>query len=408
VSPICGFGLCLFLGFANLSPAQDRIRPSAPGGQVQLLTADAAVLEATDARKDLPCTVTPARPSLGFDLKFHAGYDVALNLKELAGSGDLLTIVFRIAPEAPPEEPVYFSQHVNVPPIADDDRGPAFLQGFFDLGEGKYHIDWLMRDRTERVCSSHWDSEASLSPRDKPMALDIAAGAVQPEDPELFRQEPPVTREPNPQPLRVKVVVNFAPQDSGAATLQPLDSNALVSILRNISRDPRIGRFSIVAFNMQSQRVLYRQEAASQIDFPALGRALDKMNLGTVDLKHLTQKHGDSEFLGSLLTSEMKDSAEGPDAVIFAGPKVMLDDGLSPETLRQLGEVKFPVFYMNYNLYPQANPWRDAIGNAVKALKGIEFTISRPRDLFFAWSEIMGRIVKLKVGSTGSGNSSSQ
>jgi hypothetical protein len=104
----------------------------------------------------------------------------------------------------------------------------------------------------------------------------------------------------------------------------------------------------------------------------------------------------------------MKDSAEGPDAVIFAGPKVMLDDGLSPETLRQLGEVKFPVFYMNYNLYPQANPWRDAIGNAVKALKGIEFTISRPRDLFFAWSEIMGRIVKLKVGSTGSGNSSSQ
>lgn len=406
--PISGLGLCLFLGFANLCPAQDPIRPSAPGGQVRLLTSDAAVLEAQDARKDLPCTVTPARPSLGFDLKFHSGYDVTINLKELAGSGDLLTIVFRIAPESPREEPVYFSQHVNVPPIDDDDRGPAFLQGGFYLGEGKYHVDWLMRDRTERVCSSHWDAEAILAPKDKPMALDIAAGAVQPEEAELFRQEPPVTREPNGQPLRVKVVVNFAPQDSGAATLQPLDSNALVSILRNISRDPRIGRFSIVAFNMQSQRVLFRQEAASQIDFPALGRALDKMNLGTVDLKHLTQKHGESEFLGNLLTSEVKDSAEAPDAVIFAGPKVMLDDGLPPETLKQLGEVKFPVFYMNYNLYPQSNPWRDAIGNAVKALKGIEFTISRPRDLFFAWSEIMGRIVKLKLGSTGSGNPSSQ
>jgi hypothetical protein len=190
--------------------------------------------------------------------------------------------------------------------------------------------------------------------------------------------------------------------------LQPLDTNALVAILRNISRDPRIGRFSIVAYNMQEQRVLYRQESASQIDFPALGSALNKLSLGTVDLKHLVQKHGESEFLGSLLTAEVKDSKEAPDAVIFAGPKVMLDDGLPPDTLKQFGDVKFPVFYMNYNLYPQVNPWRDAIGNAVKAWKGIEYTISRPRDLFFAWSEIMGRIVKLKLGRTGSVNSSSQ
>jgi hypothetical protein len=49
---------------------------------------------------------------------------------------------------------------------------------------------------------------------------------------------------------------------------------------------------------------------------------------------------------------------------------------------------------------PQANPWRDAIGAAVKTLKGAEFTISRPRDLFFAWTEIIGRIVKSKVGKT--------
>jgi hypothetical protein len=56
------------------------------------------------------------------------------------------------------------------------------------------------------------------------------------------------------------------------------------------------------------------------------------------------------------------------------------------------------VFYMNYNVNPTANPWRDAIGTAVKALKGAEFTISRPRDLFFVWSEIIGRIVKFKVG----------
>ena len=404
-----GPALCLFL--AGLTPsarAQELIRASNPGAPIRLITSDAALLEAQDTRKDLPCTVTPAKPFLGFDLKFHSGYDVNINLKDLAGGDNLLTIVFRVARDGHPDDPTYFSQHVTVPQIDDDDRGPAYLQGTFDLGEGKYHVDWLMRDRTERVCSFHWDSEASLPLKDKPMALDIAANAVQATDPELFKQDPPITRESHEQPLRVKVVVNFAPQDSGAATLQPLDTNALVSILRSISRDPRIGRFSIVAYNMQEQRVLYRQEAASQIDFPALGRSLNQLNLGTVDLKKLIQKHGESEFLSGLLTSEVKDSKEAPDAVIFAGPKVMLDDGLPPDMLKQLGEVKFPVFYMNYNLYPQVNPWRDAIGNAVKSWKGIEYTISRPRDLFFAWSEIMGRIVKLKLGRTGSGNSSSQ
>ncbi len=53
---------------------------------------------------------------------------------------------------------------------------------------------------------------------------------------------------------------------------------------------------------------------------------------------------------------------------------------------------------MNYNLNPQANPWRDAIGNAVKALKGVEYTISRPRDLWYAWSDLITRVVKSKVG----------
>jgi hypothetical protein len=76
--------------------------------------------------------------------------------------------------------------------------------------------------------------------------------------------------------------------------------------------------------------------------------------------------------------------------------------------LKQLGDVKFPVFYMNYNLNPQANPWRDAIGNTVRYMKGAEYTISRPRDLFFAWAEIIGRIVKSKVGGTGSRDASSQ
>ena len=78
----------------------------------------------------------------------------------------------------------------------------------------------------------------------------------------------------------------------------------------------------------------------------------------------------------------------------------MLSENVGQDTLKQVGEPEFPVFYMNYNLNPAAAPWRDAIGNAVKYFKGMEYTISRPRDLWFAWSEIMSRIVNLRWGDT--------
>ena len=380
--------------------------PSTPGGEVRLFATDSAILESTENRKDLPCTVTPIKPVLGFDMKFHAGYDVQTPLKELAGTENQLTIVFRVTPDGHADAPVYLKQHYSVPAIEENAGGSAYLQGGIEVGEGKYHIDWLMRDRQERICSYHWDAEASIPQRDRPMTVDIQPEAVQPADAELFKEEGPVEREKAASPLNVKVMVNFAPQDSNSSTLQPFDTVALVSILRSIARDPHVGSFSVVAYNMQEQRVIYRQESAAQIDFPALGKALNSLNLGTVDLKRLSQKHGDAEFLSKLLTSEVKDDKQAPDAVIFAGPKIMLDDGLPSETLKQLADVKFPVFYMNYNLNPQANPWRDAIGNVVKTLKGAEFTIARPRDLFFSWTDIMGRIVKSKFGRTGIESSS--
>lgn len=387
---------CLVLAFLQCLAAQTLIAPE--GSTVRLMPSDAAILEAPENRKDLNCTVTPDKAALGFDLKFHLGYEVSIPIKELVGSDNQLTMVFRVTSESRPDDAAYFSQHFQVPAIDHDEGGPAYLDGVFDVGEGKYHVDWLMRDRAERMCSFHWDSEASLPAKDKQMTLDISASAVQATDPEIFKQEPPIQREQKLVPLNVKVMVNFAPQDANSAALQPLDARALLSMLRSISREPRISKFSVVAYNMQQQRVIYRQDEASQIDFPALGQAVKSLRLGTVDLRHLVQKHSDTDFLTQLMTNEVKDPKDNLDALIFAGPKVMLEDGLSQDTLKQLADVKFPVFYMNYNANPQLNPWRDAIGNAVRVLRGAEFTITRPRDLFFAWTEIMGRIVKSKLG----------
>jgi hypothetical protein len=166
--------------------------------------------------------------------------------------------------------------------------------------------------------------------------------------------------------------------------------------LRSISRDPRIGTFTIIAFNLQEQKVVYRAENTGRIDFPALGEALSDLNLGTVDLKRLSQKHGDTEFLTNLIRREVASPENKLDAVVFAGPKAMLEENVPQDSLKEIGSLNYPVFYMNYNLYPQSVPWNDSISRAVKFLKGYEYTISKPRDLWFAVTEMVSRIVKLK------------
>jgi hypothetical protein len=303
-------------------------------------------------------------------------------------------VLFRVT-NMDSSETRYFSQRIRVPSINEEARGDAWMSGSFDVGEGHYKLDWLMRDRTERVCSSSWDMDAQLPPKDKEMELAITNGAILACDREQFRDEPPVQREG--VPLKLKVLVNFAPQKASAATLRPLDTSALVSILRSLSRDPRIGKFSVVAFNMQEQRVLYRQDEGEKIDFPALGDAVETLNLGTVDLQRLANKNGDTTFLANLIQKELK-GTEQADAVVFAGPKAMLEENVPADSLKEVGELASPLFYMNYNLFPQSVPWTDSIGKAVRFFKGYEYTITRPRDVWYAVSEMVTRIVKLKQG----------
>jgi hypothetical protein len=376
--------------------AQVLLKPPQPGDPVNILPSDMAIFEAGVERKDLSCTVTQRKAELGFDLRFHAGYDVTLPLSEVSGDGGVLTVVFRIYSQADRSNPNYFVQHFNVPTVADDAKGNVLLQGELNLGEGSYHVDWLMRDRAERICASSWDVEAALTAKDRPINLFLPPNKVAEEPPEPFVND----ADGHPEPprgngLNVKLLVNFAPQNSLSASLQRSDTEALVSILKTIQRDDHIAHISLIAFDMPQTRVVYRQDTAGQIDFPALGRALQTMKLGTVSVQNLGEKQSETNFLQDLIEKEVGASSH-PDAVIFAGPKAMLNADVPKEDLRRIGDIECPVFYMNYNLNPQATPWKDAISHAIKAFRGTEYTISQPRDLWFSTTEMVSRILRNK------------
>jgi hypothetical protein len=391
---IAAVSLCVAVGLV-LPPklySQTELSFARFGGTVRIVNTDLAVLESQEKRTDLQCEVSPFKPELAFDLRFHAGYRVTIPLKDLSGTGDQLRVLIRVTPIDQPESRVYLVDRFNVPPIEEDAKGEAQLPGGYTLGPGRYKVDWLMRDRAERVCSAHWEMEArqDADNRDLPLTMPPNTVAQRPQEP--FSEQPPVQRADARHLLHVKVLVNFSPTNPRETTMKPWDTEAIVSILRSIAREPQIGRFSLVAFNMQEERIIYREDNVERIDFPALGESVSAIKLGTVDYRKWQDPQSGTRFLTSLLTEQLGPQQPEPDAIVITGPKLMLDKKVSLENLKEAGRVHCPIFYLNYNFNPRNNPWRDAIGSALKVYKGLEYTITLPRDLGNAMTDMMFRL----------------
>src|SRR5579883_3195529 len=75
--------------------AQKMLSRDGSHGQIHVYPTDMAIFEAGESRKDMACEVTNNKPVLGFDLRFHHGYEVKLPLREVVGTENLLTILFR-------------------------------------------------------------------------------------------------------------------------------------------------------------------------------------------------------------------------------------------------------------------------------------------------------------------------
>ena len=379
--------------FAGLPAfAQHLLRPSIQDGSIRIVNSDRAVLSSDDHRKDVPCLLTPFKPKLGFDLQFTAGYLATVPLKALAGRGNSLRILFRVEPLDGKGEKHYFRDRYSVPPIAKDAGGEAAIPGRFKLGAGRYRVDWLMRDQSEKVCSAHWEIECSL-----PGVIEEQAGTRQPftvgpNEVELFLEEPPVQREKSDKLLYVKVLVNFTPTDSSEVNLRPYDLQNIISIVRAISREPRIGSFSFVGFNMQEERIIFEQQNVRRIDFPALGDAVESIDGGMIDFAQLRDEESGSRFLTELFAKHLGPQEPAPDAVMIVGPKLMLEKKISRRMLAENPQIRAPVFYLIYNTDPYVHPWRDAISSVLKLYRGLEYTISLPKDFGRAMKDMMGRV----------------
>ena len=383
-------GLLFMLAVSAVSGwAQTRLSP-----ELHLQYTDMAVLASRERRADFSCQVTQDKPSLGFDLRFHSDYHVTTPIKLLADVGGWLQVVMRVTPAANREEPVYLIHRYSVPDVPLGEKGGGELVGGFDFGLGRYQVDWMMRDGRGRVCSSHWELEAKLRPgqQDLPLTLDPNMVAERIGGP--FDQEPPVERTTT-QPLHVKILLNLSPVKPQESILRPEDAAVLLSMLRSISREPGVGRFTLVAFNLREQKIVHRQDSAERIDFGQLGQAVQSRTAGAVNYHLLQDRRSETHFVTKLLTDQLGAAAASPDAIIILGPKVTLEKKVPLEALKERGAAPCPIFYLNYNPNPFDEPWRDTIGSALKAYKGaVAYNILLPSDLGAAMRDMLSRIGK--------------
>jgi hypothetical protein len=359
---------------------------------MRLEPSDLAVLEAQQPRNDLQCAISATKPTLDFDFTFHTGYQIKLPLGDLAGNGNVLTILFRVNPQDHPDNPVYMVQRMRVPPISEDRGGHGEIDGGFALGEGNYHVDWMMRDQEGRVCASTWDLEAKLGPKDGALKPWIHSGFVRPLETTPFVKEPPVQRDQVGDLLKVDVIVNIGPQDPDASVLHADDLRGLAGILQRIALDPHIGQYSLIVCSLRTHQILYREQNVSGIDLPAVGESLKSLHLGLIDVKQMALKP--AQFVADLVNEQAK--RQGQDALIIVGPKYGWEASLPRDIRDSLEDLNRPVFYLNYDLAPYSHPWQDLIGKVVKQKRGIQYTITGPKDLFKAWSDVVFRMLKAK------------
>jgi len=179
------------------------------GTEFRLQSNDMAVLESDEPRADFSCQVTPEKPALGFDLRFHADYRVTVPLKVLADVGGRLQVLMQVTPVADSEEPVYLAQRFAVTNIPPQAKGESILAGGFDLGFGRYRVDWMMRDGRGQICSSHWELEAKRGRGQRELPLTLEPNMIA-ERVDLFGDELPVQRDAT-HPLHVKMLLNLSP-----------------------------------------------------------------------------------------------------------------------------------------------------------------------------------------------------
>ncbi|HTS63893.1 MAG TPA: hypothetical protein VMH28_17845 [Candidatus Acidoferrales bacterium] len=323
----------------------------------------------------LRCEVTPIHPALNFSFRYQAGYRVTMPANQFTGAGHRLMVLVRITPKEG-AGPVYLAAMQRLPEIPNTSVQLRFGGGYL-LGEGAYQVDWVVLDERDRVFRKSWHVEVRRSHAERNVKVAMDPGTVL--DVSL-RGARLVPKESDSATLRLTILLNAAPISTRRTHLGPNDIGTLLSAVSSLLERVPLRQVRLVAFNLEQQKELYRNDNFMLAAMPAVARAMNTVELETVDYQVLKNRSGHVDLLANLINQEINGNPAA-DIVLFLGPVSRYEDRLPAELLARNPE-RVPRFLnieiLPFLLAPSTVP--DVIHNATARLGGKSLLIHTPGE----------------------------
>lgn len=332
----------------------------------------------------LKCSVKPLNPFLDFAFRFEAGYFISCPVKEFGGRSDRLISYVRVTPDSGaavflaggyplPALPRALTNQVNLRKL----NNYFEMSGGFVLGEGRFTVDLLLVDGHNRIRRAHWTVKANRNGHEKDVPLTIAANTAAAFPVYSWDGKPCVPPRPG---SRVTILLDAAPMDPYSRKLRAWDRAFLLGSLSSLLRQTPAESVRLIAFNLDQQRVIFRQDHFDQAGFSRLAEALERLELGTVSYKTLQRRNGWAELLAGLVNEQITDQPPS-DSVIFLGPTTRIADKFPQTMLRPCAPGSPQFFYFEYfPFWRSGSEYPDAIQTATRACKGKTLKIHSPGE----------------------------
>ena len=331
----------------------------------------------------LHCDVAPVQARLSFSLRFQTGFIARVPLKPYAGATHRWNTLLRVTPQG--REPFYlgtFNRMRNIPKTSV----PAEMGGFYQVGEGRYTVDWLMADDTGRACRKSWKLDAKLTPSERGLKPGMEPGTV---GALTYRRWSPQTAEADIHPLhRLTVLLHAAPLFPRSTRFRPQDRLLLLGSLASLLEAVPAESVRLVVFNLDQQKELFRKEDLTPAQFDQVAQSTSSLQLQLVDYRVLQNHRGHLSLLADLINQELH--AEQPsDKVIFLGPTSRYYDKFPETALQQTPGTAPQFFYFQYKPYWGRDPnFPDSVAYAIKRVKGKTMLIHSPDEFARAIKEV--------------------
>ncbi len=352
------------------------------------------LLDETAQGERLGCEIEPRKPFLDFTFRFTAGFIVRCPWKEFGGKESTAFLLVRVTPEG--GAPVLLASMYRLramPPavLAGADirklKTEVEASGAFAVGAGRYLVEVLVQDNRNRTCRKRWRIKAGGREQGKvPLALE--ANSVAPLRVHLWDGK----SASGGKGLRLTVLLDAAPIDPRAPKLRAWDQAFLMDSLSSLLQQIPCQSVRLVAFNLEQQREIFRQDRFDPFGFDDLQQSFHDLELGKVSAQVLKQPQGKADLLVGLTDQEL--IAEQPaDAVIFLGPSSRADQKIPREMLKPRETPAPQFFYFEYiPPWLRGREFPDTIAYLTKARDGTVAKIHSPAELAQAIQKMLKQV----------------